>query len=66
VINCHLVSRAAVAGFMPVNTDSKGVTPCPDCGSELISDGVGFPSALGQLLIVATAVLATTITITKR
>ena len=21
---------------MPVNTDSKGVTPCPDCGSELV------------------------------
>jgi hypothetical protein len=33
---------------------------------ELLKDGVGLPSALGQFLIVATAVLATTITITKR
>jgi hypothetical protein len=33
---------------------------------ELISAGVGLPSALGQLLIVITAVLATTITLTKR
>ena len=33
---------------------------------ELLSDGVGLPSALGQFLIVATAVLATTITMTKR
>jgi hypothetical protein len=33
---------------------------------ELINDGVGLPSALGQFLIVATAVLATTMTITKR
>jgi hypothetical protein len=33
---------------------------------ELLKDGVGLPSALGQLLIVATAVLTTTITITKR
>jgi hypothetical protein len=33
---------------------------------ELLSDGVGFPSALGQFLIVATAVLATMITISKR
>jgi hypothetical protein len=33
---------------------------------EILSDGVGLPSALGQLLIVATAVLATTVTITMR
>jgi hypothetical protein len=33
---------------------------------ELISAGVGLPSAIGQLLIVITAVLATTITLTKR
>jgi hypothetical protein len=32
---------------------------------DLISDGVGLPSALGQLLIVATAVLVTTIKTTK-
>ncbi|HAG67642.1 MAG: hypothetical protein ABR76_02695 [Acidimicrobiia bacterium BACL6 MAG-121220-bin61] len=32
----------------------------------LFPDGVGFPVALGQLLIVATTVLATTIKITKR
>jgi hypothetical protein len=32
----------------------------------LLKDGVGLPATLGQLLIVATAVLATTITITKR
>jgi hypothetical protein len=33
---------------------------------ELLNDGIGLPTALGQLLIVTTAVLATTITITKR
>jgi hypothetical protein len=33
---------------------------------ELLNDGIGLPTALGQLLIVATAVLATTITLTKR
>ena len=32
----------------------------------LFSDGVGLPAALGQLLIVSTAVLATTIKTTKR
>jgi hypothetical protein len=32
---------------------------------EPISDGVWLPTALGQLLIVATAVLATTIKTTK-
>jgi hypothetical protein len=33
---------------------------------ELLKDGVGLPATLGQLLIFATAVLATTITVTKR
>jgi len=33
---------------------------------ELLKDGVGLPTELGQFLIVITAVLATTITITKR
>jgi hypothetical protein len=33
---------------------------------EFLSDGVGLPSVLGQFLIVITAVLATTITMTKR
>jgi hypothetical protein len=33
---------------------------------ELLNDWVGLPAALGQFLIVATAVLVTTITITKR
>jgi hypothetical protein len=33
---------------------------------ELLNDWVGLPAAIGQLLIVTTAVLATTITLTKR
>ena len=33
---------------------------------ELLNDWVGFPAALGQIVIVATAVLATSITLTKR
>jgi hypothetical protein len=32
---------------------------------EVLDDWVGFPATLGQLLIVATAVLATTIKTTK-
>ena len=64
-INAAVLLIVGIAGML---VGKKAYSPRDGLRNwgELLADGVGFPAAFGQLLIVATAVLATTIKITKR